>query len=60
MSEVGRDRRVFSNGIVDKKFEAIIDLNIQLSMIDQRTLKEDEAHKRIYGWNENGSDEGSL
>jgi hypothetical protein len=34
--------------------------NIQLSTTDQRNLKEDEAHKKIYGWNENESDEGYL
>ncbi len=26
----------------------------------QRTLEEDDVHKQIYGWSENGSDEGSL
>jgi hypothetical protein len=45
MSKVGRDWRVFSHGIVDKKFEAIIASNIQLFAIDQGTSKEDEAHK---------------
>jgi hypothetical protein len=59
MSEVGRDWKVFSHGVVDKKFEAIIASNIQLFAIDQKTLEEDEAHKHIDGWNENGSDEGS-
>jgi hypothetical protein len=60
MSKVGRDWRVFSHGVVNKTYEAIIVSNIQLSTTDQRTLVEDEVHKQIYGWNENGSDEGSL
>ncbi len=60
MFRVGRDQRVLSRRVEDKKFETIIASNIQLFTIDQRSLKEDEAHKQIYGWNENGSDEGSL
>ncbi len=60
MSEVGRDQKVFSHGIVDKKFEAITISNIQLSAIDERTLEEDEVDKWIYGSSENGSDEDSL
>ncbi len=59
-SKVGRDWRVFSHGIVDKKFEAIIASNIQLFATDQGTSEEDEVDKWIYGWSENGSDEGSL
>jgi len=51
---------VFSHGVADKKFEVITASNIQLSTTDQGTSEEDEAHKRIYGWGENGSDEGSL
>jgi len=60
MFEVGRDWKVFSNGVVDKEFEVIIATNIQLYMTNQTTLEEDEVHKQIYGWSENGSDEGSL
>jgi hypothetical protein len=60
MSKVGKDWRVFSHGVVNKKFEAITASNIQLSTTNQRKSKEDEVHKRIYGWSENGSDEGSL
>jgi hypothetical protein len=60
MFKVGKDWKVFCHGVVDKKFETIIASNIQLFTIDQWTSKEDEAHKWIYGWNENGSDEGSL
>jgi len=60
MFRVGRDWRVFSHGIVDKKSEVITTSNIQLSTIDQGTSKEDEVHKQIYGWSENVSDEGSL
>jgi hypothetical protein len=45
MFEVGRDWRVFSHGVVDKKFEAIIVSNIHLFAIDQGTSKEDAAHK---------------
>jgi hypothetical protein len=37
-----------------------LSLFIQLSATNQRTLKENEVHKRIYGWSENGNDEGSL
>jgi hypothetical protein len=44
----------------NKKFEAIFASNIQLFAIDQGTSKEDGVHKHIYGWSENGSDEGSL
>jgi hypothetical protein len=60
MSKVGRDWRFISHGVANKKYEAIIASNIQLSIIDQRSLEEDETHKQIYGWNENGSDKGSL
>jgi hypothetical protein len=60
MSRVGKDWRVFCHGVADKKFEATAASNIQLSTINQGTSKKDEAHKWIYGWSENGSDEGSL
>ncbi len=60
MFRVGRDQRVFSHGFADEKSEAITTSNIQLFAIDQRSLKENEIHKWIYGWNENGSDEGFL
>ncbi len=51
---------VFSHGVANKNFEVITTSNIQLSVTNQGTLEEDEAHKWIYGWGENGSDEGSL
>jgi len=51
---------VFSHGVANKIFEVITTSNIQLSVTNQGTLEEDEAHKWIYGWGENGSDEGSL
>jgi hypothetical protein len=56
----GRDWRVFSHGVADKKSEAITASNIQLSATDQGTSEEDEAHKQKYGWSESESDEGSL
>jgi hypothetical protein len=43
MSKVGKDWRVFSHGVVDKKYEVIIASNIQLYVIDQRTSKDDEG-----------------
>jgi hypothetical protein len=56
----GRDWRVFSHGVADKKSEAITASNIQLSATDQGTSEEDEAHKQKYGWSESESDESSL
>jgi hypothetical protein len=43
MSKIGKDWRVFSHGVVDKKYEVIIASNIQLYVIDQRTSKDDEG-----------------
>ncbi len=60
MPGVGRDWRVFSHGVADKKSEAITASNIKLSATDQGTPEEDEAHKQKYGWSESESDEGSL
>ncbi len=56
----GRDWRVFSHGVADKKSEALTASNIKLSETDQGTPEEDEAHKQKYGWSESESDEGSL
>ncbi len=60
MFGIGRNWKVISHGVANKKSEAIITSNIQLFAIDQRTWNENEVYKYIYGWNEDGSDEGSL
>jgi hypothetical protein len=49
MSGGGRDWRVFSHGVADKKSEAITSSNIKLSATNQGTPEEDEAHKQKYG-----------
>jgi hypothetical protein len=40
MSRVGRNWKVFSHGVVDKKSKVIIVSNMQLPTIDQGTLEE--------------------